>query len=70
MLALQAQQADVQHNRLDRATVERWKKKYLDAFSSTLPDEAKGSEYVLQGNDVITQEFDALIAGLAGHEAE
>jgi len=70
ILALLAREAHIQHKRLDWAAAERWKKKYLDAFNSTFPDEAKGSEYFLQRKDAITQEFDALIAGLARHEVE
>src|SRR5262249_39300306 len=70
MLASLAQEIHVQHKRLNRVIAERWKEKYLDAFNFTLPSDVKGSEYVIQRNEVITREFDALIAGLARHESE
>ena len=69
MLSLLAQETHIESRRLNSATAKAWKQRYLDAFNSSLDDSVKGSEYVVERNDVINREFDALIAGLARYES-
>jgi hypothetical protein len=70
MLALLAQEAPIKYECLNRTIAEQWKRKVLDVFSSTISRKHAEEEYVIERNEVIVREFDALIAGLAQYETD